>query len=265
MTRRLAYEDLGAGPGAVMLVHGQPGAAADWHGVAHALRDRFRVVVPDRPGYGATGGAPCGIRGNARVLLDLVERLGLGAVTVVGHSWGTAVALAMASDPRVKGIVLVAPVSPVDGQVGPADRALADRRVGPHVARVVFGLAGAAIALPPTRLLLSAALPGRDGRAWGATARSLFSAEVANAFWYEQCMLLEELPLLAGDVRPLGIPSAVVVGRHDVVTPPAVGRDLGRALGARIVEVARAGHMLPQRMPDVVARAVSHTAGQVEP
>ena len=263
MTPEPAYADLGQGRQAVLLVHGQPGEAADWHGVAEALRGRFRVLVPDRPGYGATGGPPCGIRGNARVLGGLLDRLGLEAVTVVGYSWGAAVALAMAGDPRVNAIVLVAPVSPADSRFGPGDRALADRRLGPVLARIGFLAAGRAMALPPMQGLLEAVLPGRDARAWRATARSWRSRETSDAFWYEQRALFDELPQLAAEVRPLDMPATVVVGRRDHITRPSTGRALARALDARLVELASAGHLIPQRMPQVVARAVAETAERI--
>ena len=261
MRSSLAYEDVGSGRRAVLLVHGQPGSAADWHGVAHALSERFRVVAPDRPGYGATGGPPCGIGANARVLLDLLETLQIDAVTVAGHSWGAAVALAMAHDPRVNGVVLVSPVSPLDGNVTPADRVLADRRIGPVAARLAFWAAGAALALPQSHALLRAALPGRNARQWGDTGRALRSPGLVRTFWYEQRALLDELPGLAAALRPLDVPSTVVVGRRDRVTRPALGRELGHALGARVVEVASGGHLLPQRRPAVVATAIADTAG----
>ena len=39
----------------VVLVHGQPGQAADWRDVAEVLESSHRVLVPDRPGYGPSG------------------------------------------------------------------------------------------------------------------------------------------------------------------------------------------------------------------
>ena len=43
--------DLGAGP-TVLLLHGTPSPAADWLPVAERLARRYRVLVPDLPGYG---------------------------------------------------------------------------------------------------------------------------------------------------------------------------------------------------------------------
>jgi len=43
--------DLGAGP-TVLLLHGTPSPSADWLPVAERLATRYRVLVPDLPGYG---------------------------------------------------------------------------------------------------------------------------------------------------------------------------------------------------------------------
>jgi pimeloyl-ACP methyl ester carboxylesterase len=95
--RRLAFEDTGGGGPAVLLLHGQPGSRADWAQVVAALAGDARVLVPDRPGYGGTGGRPLGFAGNAEAAVGLLDRLGIRRVIAVGHSWGAGVALALAA------------------------------------------------------------------------------------------------------------------------------------------------------------------------
>ncbi|MFL5886032.1 MAG: alpha/beta fold hydrolase, partial [Thermoleophilaceae bacterium] len=95
MSAPLFATDDGSGP-AVLLVHGQPGTGADWAGVARALRDRFRVIVPDRPGYGSTGGRAAGIADNADALAGMLVDRGVDSAIVAGHSWGAGVAIALA-------------------------------------------------------------------------------------------------------------------------------------------------------------------------
>ena len=85
----------GEGP-AVILLHGQPGSAADWDAVVPLLAPDFTVVVPDRPGYGRTGGPARGFAGNATAVLDLLDHMGIARAIAVGHSWGGGVALAVA-------------------------------------------------------------------------------------------------------------------------------------------------------------------------
>src|SRR4051794_16210137 len=136
MAPDLAARDAGSGP-AVVLLHGQPGSSADWEPVAALLERDFRVVVPDRPGYGDTGGDAHGISINADAVATLMDRLQIDKATMVGHSWGGAPALDFANrhPERVDGLVLVSSVAP-SSRMSRSDRALALPVIGPAASRV---------------------------------------------------------------------------------------------------------------------------------
>ncbi len=51
----LASIDRGTGP-AALLLHGQPGSGASWDPLTDRLAPEFRVLAPDRIGYGASAG-----------------------------------------------------------------------------------------------------------------------------------------------------------------------------------------------------------------
>ena len=116
--------DRGEGPVALLL-HGQPGQGSDWDDVAAGLASSNRVLVPDRPGYGRTGGPAVGLAANADSLDCLLDDKGVGSATVVGHSFGGGVALAMAlrHGHRVRALVLVDSVG-TGRSIGPYDRVL---------------------------------------------------------------------------------------------------------------------------------------------
>src|SRR4051794_13675972 len=110
---RLHYLERGEGP-PVVLLHGNVVTAEDWvlSGVLDRVAERHRVVAFDRPGYGHSE-RPRGSAWTAVAQADLVRRalarLGVERPVVVGHSWGTNVALALAlADPAaVRGLVLL--------------------------------------------------------------------------------------------------------------------------------------------------------------
>src|SRR3712207_859052 len=97
---RLHYSDRGTGR-PVVLLHGNAVTGADYNtsGVAERLVGAYRVVVFDRPGFGHSD-RPRGRRWTAGEQADLIHaalvQLGVGPAVVVGHSWGTLVALALA-------------------------------------------------------------------------------------------------------------------------------------------------------------------------
>src|SRR4051794_25057542 len=110
---RLHYLERGEGP-PVVLLHGNVVTAEDWvlSGVLDRVAERHRVVAFDRPGFGHSD-RPRGSAWTAAEQADLLRRalarLGVGRPVVVGHSWGTNVALALAlADPAaVRGLVLL--------------------------------------------------------------------------------------------------------------------------------------------------------------
>ena len=94
----------GSGP-PVLLVHGYPQTHAIWHRMAGPLAARFRVVAVDLRGYGdsdkpptTADHSPYSKRAMAQDLVDVMDRLGLGAFHVVGHDRGGRVGHRLAVD-----------------------------------------------------------------------------------------------------------------------------------------------------------------------
>ena len=251
---------------AVLLLHGQPGTRADWTGVRRALRDRFRVIVPDRPGYGETDGRALGIRENAGAMAGLLDEVEVERATVAGHSWGAGVALAMAqrNPERVGALVLVCPVTPND-RLGPIDRALADRRIGPPLARAALYGAGAALGTTLLQRRVRRLLPGFEVERLGVVAGEWRWGDTWRSFYREQRALFEELPQLRRSEVDVAAPLTVVIGGRDRVTDPAAGRELAVRAGGRLVEIETAGHLLPMQAPMAVADAIAEAAQAADP
>lgn len=257
----LSAIDLGEGP-AVMLLHGQPGSGGDWEPVTRRLCERLRVIAPDRPGYGRTGGRAVGFRENADAAIELLDDLGVDSVVLVGHSWGSGVALAAAAGfpRRVRALVLAAPVYPGLPQ-GPIDRALAHPRLGPLAARLGFGIAGLGLTLPPVRRLARRAVPSLPARQIATTAAEWRGSRVSQSFFAEQRALVLELPSLAPALGSIEAPATVLTGTRDGVSPPKHARTLALSLRhAELVTAPGAGHMLPQQRPELLAEAISRVA-----
>lgn len=110
---RLHYIERGSGPTAV-LVHGNGVQSRDFIGcgLMEELASRYRVVAFDRPGFGYSQRPRRSIwtpRRQARLLAKACVALDIAEPIVVGHSFGTLVALEMALDDSiaVRGLVLV--------------------------------------------------------------------------------------------------------------------------------------------------------------
>ncbi|MFD9891393.1 alpha/beta fold hydrolase [Amycolatopsis sp. NPDC059027] len=92
------YVDEGSGP-TLLLLHGNPTWSFLWRDVIRALRDEFRCVALDYPGFGLSTPKP-GYRylpeEHADVVTGFVDALGLDGVTLVGQDWGGPIGLAAA-------------------------------------------------------------------------------------------------------------------------------------------------------------------------
>jgi haloalkane dehalogenase len=84
------YVDEGSGP-TLLLLHGNPVWSFVYRDVIAILKDRFRCIAMDFPGFGLSTAAP-GYRylakDHAELLVSFVDRLDLSHATLVGHNWG---------------------------------------------------------------------------------------------------------------------------------------------------------------------------------
>ena len=107
---RVHYVDEGEGQ-PILMCHGNPTWSFLYRNVIRRLRDRFRCVAVDYPGFGLSD-RPAGYgytpAEHAAVVGELVHALDLRELIVLGHDWGGPIGLSVAcSEPdRVAGLVL---------------------------------------------------------------------------------------------------------------------------------------------------------------
>ncbi len=143
----------------VLLLHGSgPGvsAAANWRPIIPALEARRRVIAPDQLGFGGTATGERRTFGRdawTQHAFDLLDKLGVETVDVIGNSMGGAIALSMA-----------------------AARPAAIRRV------VLMGSMGIAMALPEGLNTIWGYRPGVEAM-----------REVIGLFAYDRALITDEL------------------------------------------------------------------------
>jgi pimeloyl-ACP methyl ester carboxylesterase len=190
---RLHYVERGQGQPLVLL-HGNGTMIQDFDtsGLVDLASEHYRVIVFDRPGYGYSarprGGKTWNPKAQANLLHQALQRLQVERPIVVGHSWGTLVAVAMAMDypDYVQSLVLLsgyyfptvrfdvpimsAPAIPVLGDImRHTISPLLGRIMWPGLLRIMFGPPAAPprfdqfpvwMALRPKQLRASAAESG---------------------------------------------------------------------------------------------------------
>jgi pimeloyl-ACP methyl ester carboxylesterase len=216
----------------LLLLHGQPGSAADWRRVQARLPAPLQAVAIDRPGYGSSPRAAAGFAGNARAVVDVLDARSISQAVLVGHSYGGGVALSAASlaPDRVEAVVLLASVGP--GCLNAVDRLMAAPGTGLLCAMI-------AVALTPW-------IPRGDHHPLWRT------------FLTEQRALVREVDQLTSVLPRIRVPVLLLADPRDIVVPVATARRLEEALPeARLQLIRGSGHDLPRRAPGRVANAIA--------
>jgi pimeloyl-ACP methyl ester carboxylesterase len=259
-------------PGAlpvVLLVHGQPGAGADFSALEGLLSPSHRVLAPDRPGWGSNSRQACGMAANADALAEMLAEAAIQEpVTVVGHSFGGGVALELALNhpERVSALVLLGSVGVGEALSG-FDRLLAVPMLGSGILRA--GTATVRRAFVRARRYSKSHPGGRVGEMLPdlPSVRAAIGADFGpivgrsrQSFLVEQRAMFAETPELERSLLRIGVPTAVVSGEADHVVPVTAARSLvARVPGAELV-IMPGGHFLPFDHPEQVAVVVRRYA-----
>lgn len=122
---KIAYSDTGKGT-AIVLLHGFLENSTMWHAHVPELAKKNRVICIDLLGHGATDclGYVHTMEDMADAIYDVLHKLKLRKVVLVGHSMGGYVALAFAElyPDRMKGLVLLNSTSRADSEERKANR-----------------------------------------------------------------------------------------------------------------------------------------------
>lgn len=243
--RRLRYEDTGGDAPAVLLLHGFPLSSAMWAPQLQALGDRHRLIAPDLPGFGGSDSPAdpdawrMGDYGDAaKALLDF---LGIASAVVVGHSMGGYVAFSLIRryPDRVRALVLQDTRAGADSQETFATREEQQREVR----------AAGTAALRP-RLLQKLLAPKNFGDpSLESSVLSLMDHPVSG--YVAALEAMKHRPDSTPTLSRIRVPTLVVVGAEDVLTPPSVARAMQAAIpGARLAEVPGAGHLANLEEPE---------------
>lgn len=244
----------------VVLAHCWTGSRHTWAPVARRLRRAgCRVVRWDQRGHGRSRAGDKGhsVEGLADDLATVLEGLDLHDAVLVGHSLGGMTIQAFATHHhelfhrRVRAAVLVATAGVGTGNpfarvapdlVGHArvERMFERPGMGRVLVRSTFGRQAHPHHLEATRA---------DFAATPAEVRSGFIRAVGS------------MDLREGIAR-IDVPTTILVGSRDTLTPVPLSRQLARTIpGSRLEVLAGLGHMLPYEAPDTVADAVlAHVA-----
>jgi len=251
---RLHWRERGRGEPVVFL-HPFPLNGEAWADQLDRLPDRWHLLAPDLRGFGRSetgeGGGPLRMDQLADDVAAFLDHRGLGRVVVCGLSMGGYVAFALwrRHRERVRALVLCDTRAEADGEAQRRARALLALRVQRD------GAGAAADALLPG--LLSERTrrerPELEDRV-RALIESTPRATIVRAL-EGLAERSDSTDLLPG----ITVPTLVIVGAEDTVTPPSVAEAMAsRIPGARLRVIEGAGHLSNMEAPAAFDTVLVH-------
>lgn len=239
---RIGYDDIGHGSPVVFL-HAFPLDRTMWASQTSALAGEWRCLTIDTRGFGeSAAGGPYSVDRYADDVVALLDALAVRRATIVGLSMGGYVAFALwrRYAERVRALVL-------------ADtRASADAPDARERRRELMGLARAH-GVPPVVDRQIVGLLGKTTREKRPEIESTVRAIGESATVPGIVGALEALlarPDSTSTLATITVPTLVIAGEEDVITPPKEARAMQAAIaGSRLELLAQAGHLSSMERP----------------
>ncbi len=255
----IEYDVRGEGP-ALVLLHAFPLGLFMWDPQCETLSPARRVVRFDARGFGGSD-LPDGPLTMERIADDaaaLMDTLGIERAVVGGCSMGgyAAFAFARRHPHRLAGLVLQDTKAGADTDEAKRNRLTLARRV------LEEGSAAAADAFLP-RLLGKTTQRERPELATQLRAQILATRPEAIAAALHGLAAREDSHATLGTVR---VPTLVLVGEEDVLTPPEEAEAIARGIpGARLARIPRAGHLANLENPPALDEPLRVFLDRVQP
>jgi pimeloyl-ACP methyl ester carboxylesterase len=265
----LGRRDVDAAP--IVLLHGASSNLEVMRPLAERLAADHRVILIDRPGHGGStrerleDSTP---QVQARMIVEALDKLGVGSAIVVVHSLAGAIGARMALDypTRVAGLVMLAPVThPWRGGVGWYNRIVSRPLIGPLLAWTVTLPIGLVVTQSGARGVFAPQAMADDFVESSATLLLLRPREfLANA--RDLVDLKEAVAEQAPRYGEIDLPVTIISGDENdkTVSTNIHSRPLAATVkGTKLIVLQGVGHMVQYAAPDLVVSEIEAMTGRI--
>jgi 3-oxoadipate enol-lactonase len=253
--RKIHYLDTGGEGIPVLLLHAFPLSSAMWEPQVESLRDRFRFIAPDLSGFGGSDAPEDGYSMGAWAdeVTGLLDELGLDQVVLVGLSMGGYLAFECLRrfPERISALVLADTRAEADPPEGLEKRTKQQGMVREGKRdELIDALVGA--------LLGEATLAKKPD----VVERVRILMDNQPAGFIGALEALKTRPDSTDELAGIKVPTLIVVGENDAVTPPDASRKLHEHIaGSRLVVIPEAGHLSNLEAPEAFNGALGEFLG----
>jgi pimeloyl-ACP methyl ester carboxylesterase len=236
--QKIHYLEAGSGPN-VILLHGLGGDASNWAATIPALAKSFHVFAPDQIGFGASDKPLANYR--VGMLVDFLDsfckKLAIGKATVVGNSLGgwTAMAFTIAHPEKVERMVLV-------DSAGFSFEHLGGSKPTHEMLEVMN------VSTVEGAKALIGVIFANKSMATDAVAETILAEHLRknDGYTIERFIdsILRSEDVVDGKLSKIKIPTLVMWGREDLLTPLAGGKMMANEIsGSEMVILDHCGHV----------------------
>ena len=248
---KIAIDHAGEGELLVMM-HGIGGNRTNWTEQVEVFSEHYHAVAWDARGYGKSDDydGPLDFNAFSRDLLGLLDHFGVEKAHLCGLSMGGRIAqdFYLHYPDRVKSMILVATFSGFRRLEEAERQRFLDLRLRPLVND---GKEPKDIAPVVAKTLIGPTAADdkyqRLVQSMEALHKESYVKTIQETTTYDKALELETVT----------VPSLLIFGEHDTLTPPATGRSMHeRIKGSEYVEVPRSGHLINIEEPEIFNEAV---------
>ena len=251
---RVHYQEAGDPKApALVLIHGFASSTLVWSKVFLKLAEAgYRVIALDMLGYGYSAKPRNGeytIAGQAKLLMRLLDALGIPRAVIIGSSYGGAVAATCALDypERVDKLVLVGAVSNNRPLAYKLMRVFGSPVVGDVVSPLLIG---------SRRLLRRRMKRVYDRHSWVLDERRVDARHLPLRAAGTQRAIIRtvrswDAERISRDAHLIGQPTLLLWGENDIEIPLADGERLHEEIsGSRLIVFLNCGHLPHEEYPE---------------
>jgi 3-oxoadipate enol-lactonase len=242
----IEYDDAGKGK-PIVLLHAFPLARTMWRSQIEELQNHYRLIAPDLRGFGGSDGftGSPSIEAFADDTASLLDALKISEpVVLAGLSMGGYIALAFAHKypARLRALVLADTRAEADTTEGKANREKMRAFAQNHTAQDVIDQLLPKLVSDETRTHEPDVV---------AEVRRIASAQSTSGI-ISALQAMRDRPAASPWLDQIGVPTLVIVGSEDALTPPALAQALvERIRDARLATLNGAGHLSNLEQPEL--------------
>ncbi|NOZ87005.1 MAG: alpha/beta hydrolase [Deltaproteobacteria bacterium] len=240
----------------VLLLHGWADSTYTWRQLISRLKNRFRLVAFDWPGFGFSDkcNMPLSYFELAAVAASVMDALSVRSAFVVGNSMGGAAALQLAADypERVKALALLDPAAGMNESDGPWIKRIVLAPASGRISTFLMGRLAFKIGLESAVF--------RDDLVSDKVVEEMYlplMSRGGRSAMVKQLNEIMERPVTMNVIRRVSAPTLLIWGARDAWVPLDCAKRLSSWLKGSILKIIpNCGHLPQWEAPDETAGAI---------